>query len=274
MLELPESYSLFKQLNKVLRGKIIKNVRANSSPHGFAWYFGDPDNYHSFLAGKKIDGAAAIAGQVEIAADDMRILLGDGVNIRYFGTGEKLPVKHQLHIEFDDGSSLVCSVQMYGGLWVFRKGENDNPYYLVARQKPSPLSPDFTQQYFDALFHAVQAKKLSAKAFLATEQRIPGLGNGVLQDILYHAKIHPKRKINTLNRQEINGLFDAIKSTLFHMAEKGGRDTEKDLYGNTGSYKTILSKNTLGRPCPVCGTPIKKEVYLGGSIYICEGCQK
>lgn|GEM_PF-2077218 len=30
------------------------------------------------------------------------------------------------------------------------------------------------------------------KAFLATEQRIPGLGNGVLQDILWTARIHPK----------------------------------------------------------------------------------
>jgi formamidopyrimidine-DNA glycosylase len=31
--------------------------------------------------------------------------------------------------------------------------------------------------------------------------------------------------------------------------------------------------NTVGKPCSVCRTFIKKEAYLGGSIYICDGCQ-
>ncbi len=274
MLELAESYSMAQQLTDTVKGKIIENVTANASPHRFAWYSGDPDNYRSLLKGKKIDGARSVGGQVEITANDMRIVLNDGVNIRFFEAGEKLPRKHQLHLVFDDQSSLICSVQMYGGLWVFHEGENDNPYYLIAKEKPSPLSPGFTKQYFDALYDKEQSKNLSAKAFLATEQRIPGLGNGVLQDILYNAKIHPKRKINTLNSQEIDGLYEAIVATLSRMASNGGRDTEKNLYGNKGSYITALSKYTVGKPCPVCGTLIKKEAYLGGSIYFCEGCQK
>jgi formamidopyrimidine-DNA glycosylase len=114
---------------------------------------------------------------------------------------------------------------------------------------------------------------MSVKAFLATEQRIPGLGNGVLQDILFHARIHPKRKMNTLSLQETHSLYEAVKSTLSEMAAKGGRDTEKDLFGCPGGYQSFLSKNTVGTPCPVCGTIIKKEAYLGGSIYYCEGCQ-
>ena len=35
----------------------------------------------------------------------------------------------------------------------------------------------------------------SAKAFLATEQRIPGLGNGCLQDILFRAGLNPRKKL-------------------------------------------------------------------------------
>lgn len=35
--------------------------------------------------------------------------------------------------------------------------------------------------------------KLTAKTFLAAEQRIPGLGNGVLQGILFQACIYLKR---------------------------------------------------------------------------------
>ena len=57
------------------------------------------------------------------------------------------------------------------------------------------------------------------------------------------------------------------------MTDKGGRDTEKDLFGNFGKYKTILSKNTYKNPCPNCGGTITKEAYLGGSVYYCQICQ-
>jgi formamidopyrimidine-DNA glycosylase len=111
------------------------------------------------------------------------------------------------------------------------------------------------------------------KAFLATNQRIPGLGNGVLQDILYNARFHPKKKINSLDEIGKEDLFVSIRNTLSKMTELGGRDTEKDIYGNPGGYTSILSKNTLSSPCKRCGSQIIKEAYLGGSIDYCSGCQ-
>jgi formamidopyrimidine-DNA glycosylase len=273
MIEIPESITLVRQLNDTVKGRTIRNVYANSSPHKFAWYFGDPSSYHDLLSGKVISGAKSHAGMVEIWAEDARVLFGDGVNIRFFAPGEKLPAKHQLHIEFEDQSSLVCSVQMYGGLWAFPDGKNDNPYYLTAKTKPGPLREGFDEEYFKGLIDSTELKNMSVKAFLATEQRIPGLGNGVLQDILFHARIHPKKKMSTLSLQEIHSLYEAVVSTLSEMAAKGGRNTEKDLFGCPGGYQSFLSKNTVGTPCPLCGTIIKKEAYLGGSIYYCEGCQ-
>ena len=115
---------------------------------------------------------------------------------------------------------------------------------------------------------------MSAKAFLATQQRIPGLGNGVLQDILLNAKIHPKKKINTLSEEQRKELFDSLKSTLAEMTDAGGRDTEKDLFGNPGGYRTKLGKNNKLLICPNCGGGVKKEAYMGGSIYFCEQCQE
>jgi formamidopyrimidine-DNA glycosylase len=57
------------------------------------------------------------------------------------------------------------------------------------------------------------------------------------------------------------------------MAEQGGPDTERDLFGQPGGYRTVLSRNTAGTPCPACGSIIVKEAYLGGSIYYCPRCQ-
>ncbi|QIK58643.1 hypothetical protein G7050_01825 [Dysgonomonas sp. HDW5A] len=49
---------------------------------------------------------------------------------------------------------------------------------------------------------------------------------------------------------------------------------KKDIYGKSGRYKSILSKNTYKEPCLNCGDTIVKEAYLGGSIYYCPTCQR
>ena len=77
-----------------------------------------------------------------------------------------------------------------------------------------------------------------------------------------------------LPEKDIQAMFASVKQVLGEMTAQGGRDTESDLFGRPGGYKTILSKNTVGRPCPVCGTLIRKEPYMGGSIYVCLGCQR
>lgn len=273
MIELPEANVLGKQSNDILQGKKVKSVVAGLSPHKFAWFFGEPLDYEKRLKGKTIGMAGAYGGLLEIKVDNMMLLFGDGVSLKYNAAGELWPKKHQLLVEFEDSSFLTGSVQMYGGLWCFKEGEFDNPYYKVAKEKTSPLSPDFKESYFQGMADLPEHRKLSAKAFLATEQRIPGLGNGVLQDILYNAGIHPKRKMETCTEDEIELLFDSVKSTLRQMTEQGGRDTEKDLFGKPGGYGTKLSKNTVGKPCPKCGQMIVKQAYMGGSIYFCEGCQ-
>lgn len=273
MIELPEATVLAKQISETIVGKRVKKVMAAKSPHKFAWYYGDPKKYPGLLLGKAIGAAASYGGMVEIPAGDATLLFGDGVNLRYFATQEKLPEKHQLWIEFEDASYLVGLVRMYGGLWAFPTGSFDNKYYQLSKEKTPPLSDAFGRAYFDSLF-SESTSKLSLKAFLATEQRIPGLGNGVLQDILFNAKMHPKKKVNTLSSKGKEELLGSLKATLTRMVDGGGRDTETDLHGRPGGYRTLLSRNTVNKPCSVCGTIIRKEAYMGGSIYFCPQCQK
>jgi len=158
-------------------------------------------------------------------------------------------------------------VQMWGGLFCM-------PVMEITKQasKPCPFTDAFDESYFGSLVSSVKPA-LSAKAFLATEQRIPGLGNGVLQDILFNAHIHPRRKLETMGDSDVQGLFKSVKSTLKEMRDNGGRDTEKDLFNRNGGYLTILSKNTLIHPCRVCGSGLVRQAYLGGNIYFCPVCQ-
>ncbi|NLO34979.1 MAG: endonuclease VIII [Clostridiaceae bacterium] len=273
MIERPESFVLARQIGQALTGRTIRQVVAQQTAHKFAWFSGDPADYPSRLAGRRIVGAASFGGFVAIEAEGMRLVFGDGVNLRCWAPGQALPQRHQLLLGFDNGSSLTGTVQMYGGLWAFRDGENDNPYIQTALEKPDPLGDSFDLGYFGTLW-APEDEKLSLKAFLATRQRIPGLGNGVLQDILFAAGQHPKTRLVLLDAAERASLYWAIRQTLRAMADGGGRDTEKDLFGAPGGYPTQMSAKRKGLPCRVCGSPIVQEAYLGGSDTYCPSCQR
>ncbi|NDV68740.1 endonuclease VIII [Dysgonomonas sp. 25] len=272
MIEIPESITLARQAQSILAGKVIANVYQATSPHKFTWYNGDPIHYAKLLAGRQIESVVGHNEFVTMHCDsDVHISIAYGTNMNYYPPSQKHPAKHQLLIEFDDKSFLAFTVSMYGAIYAFEK-DLDNPYYQGSLTKLIPLDDAFDEAYFQQLF-ANAKQNLSIKALLATEQRIPGLGNGVLQDILFLAGLNPKRKIATIDDMQRGDLFHCLRHTLRSMTDKGGRDTEKDFYGNKGGYKCILSKNTYKEPCPNCGDEIIKEAYLGGSVYYCPSCQ-
>jgi len=274
MIELPEALNISRQLNDTIFGKRIAGVTSAHTPHKLAWYYGEPAKYAELLVGMTIGKATDCGCMVEIKAEKANILFGEGAAIRFHNKNETRPVKHQFLIEFDDHSAISISIQMYGGIGSFLDGNLDNPYYNAAKEKPSPLSSTFDEAYFECITSAQEVQKLSLKALLATAQRIPGIGNGVLQDILFNAQLHPKKRVNTLSKKEKDALYRSVTGTLSAMAAQGGRDTELDLFGQPGGYHTTLSKNSVNKPCQVCGTIIRKEAYMGGTIYYCDQCQR
>ncbi|MDR0292694.1 MAG: endonuclease VIII [Oscillospiraceae bacterium] len=275
MIELPETYVLADQINRTLIGKTIRSAVANAHPHAFAWYTGNPAGYNAKLAGKKITGSNpgtgyTCGGNTEIVCGDMLIVLSTPV--KYHAPGEKLPKSHQLLLAFDDGSHMTCTVQMWGAMFCFPADENGIPEGYSVKKSPTPYEDAFDKAYFGGLRRGLKPN-LSVKAFLATEQRIPGFGNGVLHDVLWNARIHPKRRLEALTDNDMEALFDSVKSTLAEMRDGGGRDTEKDLFNRKGGYRTVLSSKTLPYPCRACGGGLKREAYLGGNIYFCPSCQ-
>lgn len=271
MIELPEAITLGQQLNEALTGRTITDVFNSNSPHKFTFFTGDPSTYKQLLTGKKIVSAQSYGIFVDIMPEDnIRISLNDGINFHYGNKSSQIPAKYQLLLTFDDDSFLALTVAMYGGIAIYQ-GEFDNKYYNKSINSISPLSDAFDRTYFENLI-ANEKKNISVKALLATEQRIPGIGNGALQDILFNASLNPKRKILSLSSDEKKNLYHATKDTLKAMVEGGGRNTENNLYGK-GGYETLMSKNTYRNPCPKCGGSIIKENYMGGTIYYCLNCQ-
>lgn len=273
MIELPEGLVLAQQANKTLKGKKIRQVFNATKEHKFTFFHGDPLEYGKILTGRTIQSAKGYGMFLDLILDNSdSISIGDGTNMRYGEPGEKIPTNYQLLLAFEDESFLVFTVAMYGFIGVHIGGVANEKYHRLSADSISPLDDKYTEEVFHKLFSDAK-KDMNTKALMATEQRIPGVGNGTLQDILFNAKINPKRKISTLSDTEKKNLFHSLKSTLQSMVAEGGRDTQTDLYGNKGGYISILSAKTYKQPCPVCKGTIVKEAFMGGTIYYCTNCQ-
>lgn len=271
-MELPESCALAKQITEYLTGKTICDIRILQTPHRFCFFKSDTALYPELLVGQTVTGAVYRGGMLEIDTKDSMIVFSDGVTPRLYSNKSEYPKKHQFALFFSDGTALISTIRMYGFIDVCPLGTCTESYYLSSSGKPDPMTDGFTYDYFRSLYD--NQKKLTAKAFLATEQRIPGIGNGVLQDILWKAGIDPRFRMENASEADFRALYDAVVNTVRQMCRSGGRDTENDLFGNPGGYQTMLSQKTLGQPCPRCGSVISKAAYLGGTVYYCEKCQK
>jgi formamidopyrimidine-DNA glycosylase len=127
---------------------------------------------------------------------------------------------------------------------------------------PDLLSPAFSVQAMDAFFK--RRKKSPLKAVLLMQERFPGLGNWMVDEILWRAKIHPQQPAGSLTPAETRTLHreirwvcraalriigkkwdDPPKSWLFpHRWQKGGtcpRTGAKLQHGTVGGRTTCWS---------------------------------
>ena len=116
MMELPESYTLSRQITKELSGKIISEVVVLKTPHKFAFFKGDTSTYADLLERQTITGATFKGGMLEIDTEDAMLVFSDGVTLRYYTDKKLFPKNHQLALMFDDETALICTIRMYGFL--------------------------------------------------------------------------------------------------------------------------------------------------------------
>jgi formamidopyrimidine-DNA glycosylase len=278
MIEMPEALTLAKQMNQTLIGKTIKHFKRGNKTHKFLWLNFSDDSFSSILPDLTIREISSFGRSIYMHLGNYMIWWSDfGGKLLYHKPGSKLPKNSHLIWEFNDESALTFSMQMWGSVKLLNNSEfNSKPNDETGVE---PLSNRFTFSNFNAMLDEYPEKNSKGiKGFLVatgyvTPNHIAGLGNAILQDILFNAKINPKRKIVDITRNERKNLFKAINETVAEIIKLGGRYDEVDLFGNNGKYIRLMDKNTNGTPCINCQTTIQKISYLGGACYICPSCQ-
>ena len=90
------------------------------------------------------------------------------------------------------------------------------------------------------------------KAMLMDQSRIAGLGNLLVDEILFRAGIDPARPANTLDDDEVRRLARAVSTTLRVLQRRGG--------SHTGDH--MVAREPGGR-CPRDGAELQRRTVGG-----------
>jgi len=161
-----------------------------------------------------------------------------------------------------------------GGIYVLKDNDLMNSYVFKRDFNSEILSPvdkEFTFERFSKLL-ANNSRALKS-VLVGKDAVVVGLSNSAFQDIIYRAKLHPKRKTSELDKDERKALYDAIRLVLRERIRLNGKNQFFDLYKKQGGYTPAMGPNMKNQNCPVCGTPIEQLCIGGGQVFLCPKCQ-
>ncbi len=156
----------------------------------------------------------------------------------------------------------------------------------LAALGPEPLGVAFTAEDFARqLKRSAQAIKVK----LLDQSLVAGVGNIYASEALFVAGISPRRAARYLTRAQVTRLWSALREVLTEALKVGstvpldyagtGKRDGLFYYGRAadspGFYEERLRVyDRAGRPCPKCGTAIRRLVQAARSSFFCPHCQR
>lgn len=235
----------------------------------------DPELLVRHLPGATLDSSQAAAKQMLFrltAADRARTPLWLGIHLGM--TGELLVRPHGLperkpdHLILDQpaapgaregaGRSLVFSDHRMFGRVQFHAGD-DAPEWWTSIA-PAVTSPEFTLAAVSEFLR--RRARAPVKAVLLMQERFPGIGNWMADEILWRAAIHPSRRCGDLSPAEVKKLH---RETVWVAREALRLIGEADTPEWPDPPKTWLFQHRWedGGRCPRTKKPLERAT-IGG----------
>lgn len=275
MPELPEVETIRRDLLSVVRGRRITGV---TLVEPLSVKHPDPGGFVSGLTGQTI-------ADVERHAKYLQLRLRSGLSwvvhlmlegqLFYQPAGTALGTDVKLVVHLDDGRQLVLR-DVVGLARTFLVTEDELDSVLKLDELgPEPLEPEFTYECFLGRLHR---RTGMIKPLLLDQKVIAGIGNVYADEALFRARIHPKRKANTLKEAELKRLYTAIgevlRAGIRYRGTSATRGLYRDLWGEKGHYQDHLAVfRRQGKPCPGCQGTVEQIQVAGRSTFLCPSCQ-
>lgn len=268
MPELPEITWIAQQMQRELPGKSITDIEV-LQPKCLNL---PVEDFRRALAGAQILSVRSRGKWIfcETSRGWLLLCLGMGGEILLV-TRPALPQKWRVLFDLSAaGGAASCLAVNFWWFGYAHFAARLEEHHMTAGLGPNALDLDAP-----ALQALLEKRRGTLKSFLLDQDRIAGIGNFYVHDILFQARLHPLRPIQSLSPAEIAALAQAMRQRLQLSLEKGGFSYEKDLYGNPGGFgmEHLLIAYQESKPCPTCGSAIQKIKTGSTSGFICPQCQ-
>jgi formamidopyrimidine-DNA glycosylase len=175
---------------------------------------------------------------------------------------DSVPGKHDHLVLVTERHALVFRDPRMFGRIEFHAGEAAPAWWT--KIAPPILSEEFTPEVVAAFLR--RRARAPIKAVLLMQERFPGIGNWMADEVLWRAAIHPARRAGALKPAEVRALWRECRRVcrLALAAIAGrGRRLPRDL--NVGIPRSWLFRHRWepGGRCPKTGRPLARAT-IGG----------
>jgi formamidopyrimidine-DNA glycosylase len=170
---------------------------------------------------------------------------------------------------FSDNTKLIFNdVRAFGKIQIYKKNDEVESLEKIGLE---PFSKDFNEKYLKMKFIN---RKSHIKSLLLNQRIVAGLGNIYVNEILYRARISPKKKGNQISLKKLKTIVEQTKKVLEQAIKHNGTTISdyRNVEDKTGEFQNFL--NVYGKELCKCGHRIKKIKQAGRSTYFCPVCQK
>jgi len=139
---------------------------------------------------------------------------------------------------------------------------------------PELIDPTFDTDWFT---ERLRKRRTPVKAALLDQKFVAGLGNIYVDEALWHAQVRPTRRADRVTKKEAAAIAAASAQVMNTSISVGGTTFQHfvDTGGENGNYTDYLQVfGQQGKPCPRCGSVIKKIRCAGRGTHYCPDCQK
>jgi formamidopyrimidine-DNA glycosylase len=233
-----------------------------------------PPDFEAQLTERKVRGVGRRAKYLllETDAGTLIVHLGMSGSLRVLPAATAVLPHDHVDIVLDSGLCLRFNdPRRFGSMhWTTAAPET---HALLCKLAPEPLSADFTADYLHA---RTRRRKVAIKQLLMNATLVVGVGNIYASEALFRARIRPTLAAGRLSHARCVLLVAAIKAVLRAAIRVGGT-TLRDYVGADGTPGYFRQKlfvyERAGKPCRICGTPIRQLVQGQRSTYFCPACQ-
>jgi formamidopyrimidine-DNA glycosylase len=109
------------------------------------------------------------------------------------------------------------------------------------------------------------------KGILANPRFVAGIGNAYADEICWRAGIYPFRRRPTLDEQEVERLYEAMRSVLAEAVETLRVRVGEDIDTEVRDFLAVHGK--AGQACPRCGSTISEVKRERRATHFCRACQ-